>query len=69
MKKDELALVFMTVLLCAAAFAAASGALTDPFRSGGAVEAFFEDKKPVSIEVRSGQFVLILPTHTQVRRN
>ena len=31
--------------------------------------AFFEDKKPVSIEVRSGQFVLILPTHAQVRRN
>ncbi|MBQ8329133.1 MAG: CotH kinase family protein [Lachnospiraceae bacterium] len=50
MKKDELVLVFMTVLLCAAAFAAASGALTDPFRSGGAVEAFFEDKKEWPVE-------------------
>ena len=47
MKKDELALVFMIVLLCAAAFAAASGALTDPFRQGGAVEAFFQEKKAV----------------------
>ena len=43
MKKDELSLIIIIVLLCAAAFAAASGALTDPFRSGGAVEAFFEE--------------------------
>lgn len=47
MKKDELALVFMIVLLCAAAFAAASGALTDPFRPEGTVEAFFENEKAV----------------------
>jgi hypothetical protein len=50
MKKDELSLIIIIVLLCAAAFAAASGALTDPFRSGGAVEAFFEDEKERPVE-------------------
>ena len=37
----------MIVLLSAAAFAAASGALTDPFRNEGTVEAFFEEEKAV----------------------
>lgn len=50
MKKDELSLVFIIVLLCAAAFAAASGALTDPFRDGGTVEAFFEDENEWPVE-------------------
>ena len=41
MKKDELLLVFITILLCAAAFAAATGALTDPSKSGGTGQALF----------------------------
>lgn len=50
MKKDRFALIFMIILLCAAAFAAAQGALTAPSRSGGTVEVFFADEKKVSIE-------------------
>ena len=50
MKKDRFALIFMIILLCAAGFAAAQGALTAPSRSGGTVEAFFADEKKVSIE-------------------
>ena len=50
MKKDRFALIFMIILLCAAGFAAAQGALTAPFRPGGTVEAFFADEKKVSLE-------------------
>lgn len=60
MKKDELALVFITLILCAAASAAAFGALTAPSGHGGTdqalfaaageepVEAFFADEKHYS---------------------
>lgn len=41
MKKDGLALVFITILLCAAAVADATGALTGPSGQGGTVEAPF----------------------------
>ena len=41
MKKDGLALVLLTILLCAAAVADATGALTGPSGQGGTVEASF----------------------------
>lgn len=50
MKKDRFALIFMIILLCAAGFAAAQSALTDPSRPGGTVEAFFADEKKCSLE-------------------
>ena len=50
MKKDGLALVFITILLCAAAAAAATGALTDPSKSGGTGQALFATIEEGTVE-------------------
>ena len=50
MKKDGLALVSITILLCAAAAAAATGALTDPSKSGGTGQALFATIEERTVE-------------------
>ena len=50
MKKDELALVFITIILCAAASAAAFGALTAPSGHGGTDRAPFAAAGEESVE-------------------
>ncbi|MER2027301.1 MAG: CotH kinase family protein [Lachnospiraceae bacterium] len=50
MNKDRLALAFITILLCAAAAAAATGALTDPSKSGGTGQALFAAEGEGSVE-------------------